>query len=153
MARLIANIPERPPNRDIRQLARVLRFLWPYRARMAVAGVALVVAAGCVLVLGQGLKRVVDAGFSGSDAASLDTALFALLAIVCVLALATYAMRQFRPGRDLYAIGSNPEAAALAGVPTGKRVFTAFLISGASSTPTELAAARLVPVLPRNSTR
>src|SRR6266581_3184344 len=57
---------------------------------MAVAGAALVVAAGCVLVLGQGLKRVVDAGFSGSDAASLDTALFALLAIVCVLALATY---------------------------------------------------------------
>src|SRR6266480_2816801 len=90
MARLIDNIPERPPNRDIRQLARVLRFLWPYRARMALAGIALVVAAGCVLVLGQGLKRVVDAGFSGSDAASLDTALFALLAIVCVLALATY---------------------------------------------------------------
>ena len=90
MARLIDNIPERPPNRDIRQLARVLRFLWPYRARMAVAGAALVVAAGCVLVLGQGLKRVIDAGFSGADAASLDTALFALLAIVCVLALATY---------------------------------------------------------------
>src|SRR5260221_4006307 len=57
---------------------------------MAVAGFALVVAAGCVLVLGQGLKRVIDAGFSGNDAASLDTALFALLAIVCVLALATY---------------------------------------------------------------
>jgi ATP-binding cassette subfamily B protein len=90
LARLIDNIPERAPNRDIRQLARVLRFVWPYRGRMAVAGIALVVAAGCVLVLGQGLKRVVDAGFSGSDAASLDTALFALLAIVCVLALATY---------------------------------------------------------------
>src|SRR6266699_2535413 len=57
---------------------------------MAVAGVALVVAAGCVLVLGQGLKRVIDAGFSVNDAASLDTALFALLAIVCVLAVATY---------------------------------------------------------------
>jgi ATP-binding cassette subfamily B protein len=57
---------------------------------MVVAAVALVVAAGCVLVLGQGLKRVIDAGFSGNDAASLDTALFALLAIVCVLAAATY---------------------------------------------------------------
>src|SRR5690348_13464987 len=57
---------------------------------MAVAGVALLVAAACVLVLGQGLKRVIDAGFSHADAASLDTALFALLAIVCVLALATY---------------------------------------------------------------
>jgi ATP-binding cassette, subfamily B, bacterial len=90
LARKIDNLPERPPTRDLRQLARVLKFLWPYRARMAVAGVALVVAAGCVLVLGQGLKRVVDAGFSGKDAASLDTALFALLAIVCVLAAATY---------------------------------------------------------------
>ena len=90
MARLIDNIPERPTNRDIRQLARVLRFVAPYKGRMAVAGIALVVAASCVLVLGQGLKRVIDAGFSGNDAASLNTALFALLAIVCVLAAATY---------------------------------------------------------------
>jgi ATP-binding cassette subfamily B protein len=90
VARQIDNLPDRPPNRDLRQLARVLRFLAPYRARMAVAGVALVVAAGCVLVLGQGLKRVIDAGFAGNDAASLDTALFALLGIVCVLAAATY---------------------------------------------------------------
>jgi len=90
MARQIDNLPERPPTRDIRQLARVLRFLAPYKARMVVAGFALVVAAACVLVLGQGLKRVIDAGFAGNDAASLDTALFALLAIVCVLAAATY---------------------------------------------------------------
>jgi len=90
LARQIDNLPERPPNRDIRQLARVLRFVAPYKGRMVVAAVALVVAAGCVLVLGQGLKRVIDAGFSGNDAASLDTALFALLAIVCVLAAATY---------------------------------------------------------------
>ena len=40
-------------------------------------------------------------------------------------------MRSFRASRDLYAIGSNPEAAALAGMPAGRRVFTAFLISGA----------------------
>ena len=90
MARQIDNLPERPGNRDIRQLARVLRFVSPYRARMVVAGIALVVAAGCVLVLGQGLKRVIDAGFSKADAGSLDTALFVLLAIVCVLAAATY---------------------------------------------------------------
>src|SRR5262249_7006116 len=85
----IDNLPERPASRDIRQLARVLRFVAPYKARMAVAGVALVVAAACVLVLGQGLKRVIDSGFASADAASLDTALFALLAIVLVLAAAT----------------------------------------------------------------
>src|SRR5215831_16132273 len=90
VARQIDNLPERPASRDLRQLKRVLRFLAPYKKQMAMAGVALVVAAGCVLVLGQGLKRVIDAGFSHADAASLNTALFALLAIVCVLALATY---------------------------------------------------------------
>jgi rhamnose transport system permease protein len=40
-------------------------------------------------------------------------------------------MRSFRGARDLYAIGSNPDAAALAGIPAGRRVFTAFLVSGA----------------------
>jgi rhamnose transport system permease protein len=39
-------------------------------------------------------------------------------------------MRSFRASRDLYAIGSNPDAAALAGVPIERRVFTAFVISG-----------------------
>src|SRR3954466_2912446 len=90
MARQIDNLPERPAGRDLRQLARVLGFVAPYKRQMATAGVALVVAAGCVLVLGQGLRRVIDSGFAGADASSLDTALFVLLAIVAVLALATY---------------------------------------------------------------
>jgi rhamnose transport system permease protein len=34
-------------------------------------------------------------------------------------------------GRDFYAIGSNPDAARYAGIPVGRRVFTAFMISGA----------------------
>ena len=46
------------------------------------------------------------------------------------MAIAAYAMRSFRTGRDLYAIGSNPEAARLAGVPVGSRVFLAFVLSG-----------------------
>jgi rhamnose transport system permease protein len=39
-------------------------------------------------------------------------------------------MRSFRTGRDLYAIGSNPDAARLAGIPVGSRVFLAFVLSG-----------------------
>ncbi|WP_433892465.1 ABC transporter permease [Streptomyces sp. CA-111067] len=50
--------------------------------------------------------------------------------VAVVVAVVGYAMRSFRASRDLYAIGSNPEAAALAGIPTGRRVFTSFLISG-----------------------
>jgi rhamnose transport system permease protein len=48
-----------------------------------------------------------------------------------VLAVFAYGLRNFRSGRELYAIGSNPQAARLAGIPTGRRVFTTFVISGA----------------------
>jgi rhamnose transport system permease protein len=54
----------------------------------------------------------------------------AIIAIVGV-GIATYAMRSFRTARDFYAIGSQPEAARLAGIPVGKRVFLAFVLSGA----------------------
>ncbi|MET3807383.1 rhamnose transport system permease protein [Nakamurella sp. UYEF19] len=54
--------------------------------------------------------------------------LFIIVAVV--VAIAGYAMRSFRSSRELYAIGSNPDAAGLAGIPTGRRVFTAFLVSG-----------------------
>jgi len=50
--------------------------------------------------------------------------------VAVVVAVAGYAMRSFRSSRELYAIGSNPDAAALAGIPIGRRVFSAFLISG-----------------------
>ncbi|TSA10496.1 MAG: ATP-binding cassette domain-containing protein [Betaproteobacteria bacterium] len=90
MARLRDSIPDRPGNKDIRQLARILGFLAPYRRQVALAMVALVVAAGCVLVLGQGLRRVIDGGFSSGDAALLDGALVALLAVIVVMAIATY---------------------------------------------------------------
>jgi rhamnose transport system permease protein len=51
--------------------------------------------------------------------------------LIAGVAAATYWMRSFRTGRDLYAIGSNPEAARLAGIPVGARVFLAFALSGA----------------------
>jgi rhamnose transport system permease protein len=53
-----------------------------------------------------------------------------LVTLVVVL-VAGFAMRSYRSGRELYAIGSNPEAAVLAGVPVGRRVFWAFVVSGA----------------------
>ena len=40
-------------------------------------------------------------------------------------------MRSFRTPRDFYAIGSNPDAARLAGIPVERRVFLAFALSGA----------------------
>jgi rhamnose transport system permease protein len=59
-----------------------------------------------------------------------DVPYLGVIAIVAV-AVATYAMRSFRTTRDFYAIGSDPEAARLAGIPVAKRVFLAFVLSGA----------------------
>ncbi len=53
------------------------------------------------------------------------------IVIALVIAVAAYYLRSFRSGRDLYAIGSNPDAARLAGIPAGRRVWVAFIISGA----------------------
>ena len=45
--------------------------LRPYRLRMWIAGVALLVAAGTMLTVGQGLRLVIDQGFAGRDPAWL----------------------------------------------------------------------------------
>ena len=84
-------LPDRPGSRDFSQFLRLARFLAPYRLRITAAVVALLVAAGCVLALGQGLRYVIDAGFAAASADVLDRALGAVLVLATVLALATYA--------------------------------------------------------------
>ena len=53
------------------------------------------------------------------------------LVTLVVLAVAGYVLHNYRWGRELYAIGSNPTAARLAGIPSARRVFTTFVLSGA----------------------
>ena len=53
------------------------------------------------------------------------------IAIAMVIGIGAYYLRSFRSGRELYAIGSNPDAARLAGIGVGRRVFVAFTVSGA----------------------
>jgi rhamnose transport system permease protein len=52
-------------------------------------------------------------------------------AVAIVVGIAAVYLRSYRSGRDLYAIGSDPAAARLAGIPIGRRVFGAFVVSGA----------------------
>jgi ATP-binding cassette subfamily B protein len=87
--------PRIPPLTALRIVARVGGFLRPYRRQVAFAAAALLVAASAVLALGQGLKFVVDRGFAAGNAAELDRTLGAMLAVVVVLALATYARFYF----------------------------------------------------------
>ena len=53
-----------------------------------------------------------------------------LIAVVVLLAMGVY-LKQYRGGREHYAIGSNPEAARLAGIRVERRVMIGFLLSGA----------------------
>lgn len=66
-------------------------------------------------------------------ALSVDTVLgfplITLIAILVVVGVALY-MVGTRAGRDLYAIGSDPDAAQLFGIPVGRRVFLVFLANG-----------------------
>jgi ATP-binding cassette subfamily B protein len=71
-------------------MLRMASFLSPYRWRIAAALLALLVAAACVLALGQGLRLVVDRGFGSGEPHLLDQALAAVVAVAAVLAVATY---------------------------------------------------------------
>ncbi|MCP1675942.1 ATP-binding cassette subfamily B protein [Natronocella acetinitrilica] len=70
-------------------LLRLLHYVLPYRGRLLLAGAALVIAAAGVLVLGQGLRLVIDRGFADGNPALLDQALLGVLVVVSILAMAS----------------------------------------------------------------
>ena len=88
---MTSDSPAQPsPVTALRTLTRIGAYLRPYRREVAYAAVALLIAAAAVLAVGQGLRTVIDHGFGAGDGAQLDRALAAMLAIVVVMALATY---------------------------------------------------------------
>jgi rhamnose transport system permease protein len=86
-----------------------------------------------ILIVGGG---VVDAsslpsGFVNIAQAGVLGVPYLAIAVAVVVGVAAYYLRYYRSGRELYAIGSNPEGARLAGIAVGRRVLTAFAASGA----------------------
>ena len=76
---------------DLKTPARVaMTMLRPYRGRVVVAAIALVVAALAMLGVGQGLRAVIDRGFAAGDPAWLDRALMLMFGVIALLAAATY---------------------------------------------------------------
>lgn len=76
--------------RDLKPLRLLWPFLRPYRLQMAGATLALIVAAGTVLGLGQGLRALVDRGFAAGNADLLNQALLVLLVVILLLGLSTF---------------------------------------------------------------
>lgn len=63
------------------------------------------------------------------NAAVAGVPVLVLLAAV-VLIVPAVVLRNYRVGRELYAMGSSPQAARLAGIPVGRRTVGAFVVSG-----------------------
>jgi ATP-binding cassette subfamily B protein len=82
---------ERRGSRDIRILRRLLVYLRPYRLQIACAVVALVVAAGTVLSMGQGLRYFIDNGLGDRRSPLMDNALLILAGVTLLLAVSSYA--------------------------------------------------------------
>ena len=78
------------------------------------------------ITAGQLPKGFADFGHSGVWAVPY----LGVLAALVLIAVAYY-LRDYRSGRELYALGSSPEAARLAGVPVRKRLLAAYLLCGA----------------------
>ncbi|MGM0783951.1 MAG: ABC transporter transmembrane domain-containing protein [Pseudomonadota bacterium] len=74
------------PHPDPRILLRLIRSLRPYRVRLAVAALALLIAAASVLLLGQGLRLMIDQGFLARDRGGLAQTLSLMLGVVGLLA-------------------------------------------------------------------
>jgi rhamnose transport system permease protein len=60
----------------------------------------------------------------------LGIPILVIMAVIVIVIVGQW-LRDFRAGRELYAIGSNPEGARLAGVRSERRVLTAFVLAGA----------------------
>jgi ATP-binding cassette subfamily B protein len=81
---------ERPRGRSLTQLYPLIPYLKPYWPRILGAALALIVSSGTVLLIGQGLRHLVDEGLHAGDAQLLNEAAGVLLVIVLLLALSTY---------------------------------------------------------------
>ena len=68
----------------------LLDLLRPYRLRIVIAIIALVIAASSMLGVGQALRLVIDKGFSQGDPAWLDKALLGMFGVIALLAVATW---------------------------------------------------------------
>jgi len=81
---------DRPASRNLLQLRRLWAFVRPYRLQVVGATGAVTVAAGTVLGLGFGLRKLVDEGFASGDGVLLDQAVLVLFGVVLLLAVASY---------------------------------------------------------------
>ncbi|WP_254070370.1 ABC transporter transmembrane domain-containing protein [Acidisphaera sp. L21] len=71
-------------------LSLMLPYMRPYRGRVVGATAALLASSGLILALGQGVRRLIDGGFSAGSEARLNSAALVMVGVVAGLAIATF---------------------------------------------------------------
>ena len=89
-----AILEEREASKRLSSLRPALRFLLPYRREVIVASFALVVTAGVTLSIGQGMRIVIDEGFTtgsaGGSSELLAQSLLVFTLLVVLLTIGTF---------------------------------------------------------------
>jgi ATP-binding cassette subfamily B protein len=88
------DIPDAPRARSLRPLAALLPYLGRYRGMVVKAVIFLTLAAVTTLALPLAVRRMIDHGFSQSDAGFINNYFIMLIALAVVLAIAS-AMRYY----------------------------------------------------------
>ncbi|MFI0806209.1 ABC transporter permease [Streptomyces echinatus] len=70
-------------------------------------------------------------GFVDFGSGGISAVPWPALVALAVLVATGYCLKHFGGGRELYALGSSPEAARLAGIPVRRRILTAYTVCGA----------------------
>ena len=81
---------DRGGTKDLRRLAPALKFLLPYKKQILFASFALVVTACATLLIGQGVRLLIDNGFAGGDGQALNEALSYFVSFVALLTVGTF---------------------------------------------------------------
>ncbi|EMJ88154.1 ABC transporter transmembrane domain-containing protein [Leptospira meyeri] len=82
--------PDRPKSKNLRVLSKTFSYLKPYRLQMALSSFALLFTAGVTLGLGQGLRHLIDAGFTARSKLELGYSLAFIILVGIFLAIGTY---------------------------------------------------------------
>lgn len=100
----------------------------PFIATLAM----LTIARGLALTItGASPVRVVDEGYIAVGAGQLAGTLpYVVLIFAAIMALGWFGLTRTVFGRQIYAVGGNPEAARLSGIPVKRTQFQAYVISG-----------------------
>ena len=81
---------EKKEKRPLSILLQLLQFLWPYKKRVGIFLLALLFTSGMTLMLGQGVKMLIDQGFVNQSMQQLNAAIAFILMLSVLMAFGTF---------------------------------------------------------------